>query len=117
MRLKFDWFLPGMVFATVLAWLFPEPGAAGGWLHPELLTKVGIALIFFLHGVALSFAALKAGTLRWPLHLVVQTSTFLLFPVLGLGLMQLLGTKVPAELALGCFYYVRFRPRYRRRSH
>ena len=26
---------------------------------------VGIALIFFLLGVALSFAALKAGTLRW----------------------------------------------------
>lgn len=104
MRQKFDWFLPGMVAATVLAWLFPEPGAAGGWLHPELLTKVGIALIFFLHGVALSFAALKAGTLRWPLHLVVQTSTFLLFPAMGLGLMHVLGTRIPAELALGFFY-------------
>ncbi len=104
MKFKFDWFLPGMVLATVLAWLFPGPGSAGGWLHPELLTKVGIAMIFFLHGVALSFAALKAGTLRWPLHLVVQTSTFLLFPLLGLGLMQVLGSRVPMELALGCFY-------------
>jgi sodium/bile acid cotransporter 7 len=104
MKFKFDWFLPGMVVATLLAWLFPGPGAAGGWLHPELLTKVGIAMIFFLHGVALSFAALKAGTLRWPLHLLVQTSTFLLFPLLGLGLMQLLGSRMPVELALGCFY-------------
>jgi sodium/bile acid cotransporter 7 len=104
MKFKFDWFLPGMVGATLLAWLFPGPGSAGGWLHPELLTKVGIALIFFLHGIALSFAALKAGTLRWPLHVLVQTSTFLLFPLLGLGLIRLLGSRVPAELALGCFY-------------
>ena len=104
MKLKFDWFLPGMVLATALAWLFPEPGAAGGWLHPELLTKAGIALIFFLHGVALSFAALKAGTLQWPLHLVVQTSTFLLFPLLGLALLQLLDGHVAPALALGCFY-------------
>jgi sodium/bile acid cotransporter 7 len=99
-----DWFLVGMVIATVLAWLFPGPGATGGWMHPELLTKAGIALIFFLHGVALSFAALKAGTLRWPLHLVVQLSTYLLFPVLGLGLMWVLGSHVSPDLALGCFY-------------
>jgi len=67
-------------------------------LHAELLTKIGIALIFFLHGVALSFGALKAGTLRWPLHLVVQLSTFLLFPLLGLLLMR--GAFVPGVSAL-----------------
>jgi len=104
MRFKLDWFLPGMVLATLLAWLFPDPGAEGGWLHPELLTKLGIALIFFLHGVALSFASLKAGTLRWPLHLVVQTSTFLLFPLVGLVLMAVLKGLVAPELALGIFY-------------
>lgn len=104
MKWKVDWFLIGMGVATALAGLFPEPGAAGGWLHPELLTKGGIALIFFLHGIALSFDALKAGTLRWPLHLVVQVSTFLVFPVLGLGLMAVLGGRVAPELVLGFFY-------------
>jgi sodium/bile acid cotransporter 7 len=73
-------------------------------MHPDLLTKGGIALIFFLHGVALSFAALKAGTLRWPLHLVVQTCTFLLFPLLGLGLIAAMGDRVSPELKLGFFY-------------
>ena len=43
MKLKFDWFLTGMALATLLAWRFPAPGAAGGWMHPELLTKAGIA--------------------------------------------------------------------------
>src|ERR1044071_1320676 len=104
MKRKVDWFLVGMVGATALAWAFPAPGAAGGSLHPELLTKIGVALIFFLHGVALSFAALKAGTLRWPLHLLVQSSTFLLFPLLGLGLNALLGDRVSPELKLGLFF-------------
>ena len=104
MRLKMDWFLVGMAVATLLAWLFPEPGASGGWLKPELLTKGGVALIFFLHGVALSFAALKAGTLRWPLHVVVQASTFLLFPLLGFAVNALLGDAATDELKLGIFF-------------
>jgi len=104
MKVKFDWFLPAMVLATLLAWMFPTPGAAGGWLHPELLTKGGIAMIFFLHGAALSFSALKAGALNWRLHLLVQLSTFLLFPLLGFVAMRLLEGHVPAGLTLGFFY-------------
>lgn len=104
MKLKPDWFLLGMVGATVLAWAFPNPGAAGGWLHPELITKAGVALIFFLHGVALSFDALKAGTLRWPLHILVQTSTFVMFPLLGLLLNAVLGERLSPELKLGLFF-------------
>ena len=47
MKLKPDWFLISMGGATALAWAFPNPGAAGGWMHPELVTKAGVALIFF----------------------------------------------------------------------
>lgn len=104
MKVKLDWFLLGMILATLLAWMFPSPGAAGGWLHPELLTKGGIALIFFLHGAALSFPALKAGALNWRLHLLVQLSTFLLFPLLGFVAMKVLEGHVPAGLTLGFFY-------------
>ncbi len=104
MKLKFDWFLTGMILAIVLAWQFPGPGAAGGWMHPELLTKAGIALIFFLHGVALSFPSLKAGALNWRLHLLVQTSTYLMFPLLGFLALKLLDGRVAAGLSLGFFY-------------
>jgi sodium/bile acid cotransporter 7 len=99
-----DWFLIGMAMAVGLAWLFPEPGASGGVLHPELLTKLGVALIFYLHGVGLSFGALRAGTLRWPLHVVVQSCTFLFFPALGWVLLLLAGGWMPADLRLGFFY-------------
>jgi sodium/bile acid cotransporter 7 len=106
-KFKLDWFLTGMGVAVFLAWLFPDPGAKGGSMHPEIVTKAGVALIFFLHGVALPFAALKAGTLQWKLHLVVQGCTFLLFPLLGFVLSPLfrnLGGIAPPELALGIFY-------------
>ena len=104
MKAKIDWFLTGMVVAMILAWLFPAPGAKGGWLHPEILVKVGVALIFFLHGVALSFDKLKAGTLRWPLHLIVQGATFLFFPLVGWLLLLVFGRFLPTDLWIGFFY-------------
>jgi sodium/bile acid cotransporter 7 len=104
MKFKADWFMLGLAAAIALAWLYPAPGAAGGVLHPELLVKAGIALIFFLHGVALSFGAFKAGALNWRLHLLVQLCTFLFFPLVGLLVMKLLDGHVPPGLKLGFFY-------------
>jgi sodium/bile acid cotransporter 7 len=104
MKIKFDWFMIGMVLVTGLAWLFPGPGATGGWMQPALLTKGGVALIFFLHGAALSFAALKAGALNWRLHVLVQLSTFLFFPLVGFAAVYFLADHVPAGLSLGVFY-------------
>lgn len=104
MKFKIDWFLVGMALAVAAAWMFPAPGASGGFLQPQLLTKAGVALIFFLHGLSLSFTALKAGTLKWKLHLVVQTCTFVFFPLLGLGLLAVFGRLLPADLRLGFFY-------------
>ena len=105
MKFKADWFLLGMLAAIGLAWLWPAPGAAGGGLHPELLTKAGVSLIFFLHGVALSFSALRAGALNWRLHLLVQLCTFLFFPLLGLLVMFTLGDHLSPGLKLG-FYFL-----------
>ncbi len=104
MRIKVDGFLLGMVAAVALAWAFPGPGAQGGWLHPELLNKLGVALIFFLNGVSLSFAAMKAGALRWPVHVLVQATTFLVFPVIGIGLLWLTDAWISPELAIGFFF-------------
>lgn len=104
MRPKFDWFLAGMAAAVGLAWLFPRAGAAGGWLHPELLNKIGVALVFFLNGLALSFAAMKAGALRWPVHVTVQATTYVLFPLAGLALTAALGGWMSPELAVGFFF-------------
>lgn len=99
-----DWFLLGMAAAVGLAWAFPEPGAKGGSLRPELLNRGGVALIFFLHGLTLSFAQLSAGTLRWKLHVVVQVATFIVFPLLGLGALWMFRPALGPELGLGLFF-------------
>src|SRR6478735_6214098 len=99
-----DWFLMGMVCSVLLAWLLPAPGAKGGSLHPELLNKLGVSLIFFLHGLSLSFAALGAGARNWRLHLLVQACTFLLCPLLGLLLLSTIGGHWTADLRTGLFF-------------
>ena len=104
-QVKVDWFLVGIGAAMGLAWVVPGPGAEGGWLHPEVLTKVGVALIFFLHGLGLSFAALRDGASRWRLHLVVQAATFVVFPLVSLAVVALAGPALTGDLRHG-FYYL-----------
>ncbi|MGA9659400.1 MAG: bile acid:sodium symporter family protein, partial [Asticcacaulis sp.] len=107
-RFKPDLFIIGMLAAIALAALWPTPGAQGGFLHPELLTKVGVALIFFLNGAMLSFGALRDGVMKWRLHVIIQASTFLYFPLLGLlfltALDHLTPFKISFELRLGFFF-------------
>ena len=101
---KLDWFLSGMFIAIVLAAAFPAPGAEGGWMHPELLTKAGVALVFFLNGAGLSFTALKDGIFRWRLHLLIQASTFVLFPLIGGLFLLVAGHWISPDLRLGFFF-------------
>jgi sodium/bile acid cotransporter 7 len=101
---KFDWFLKGMVAAVVLAFVWPQPGAQGGFLHPELLNKLGVALVFLLNGLGLSMASLRQGVVRWQVHVIIQTSTFLVFPLLGIGVLKLGDGWMSPDLQIGFFY-------------
>jgi sodium/bile acid cotransporter 7 len=103
-RLARDWFLLGMLAAVLLASLFPAVGRTGGLIHAEKVTDFGIALVFFLHGVGISFTNLKAGMLRWPVHLTVQAFTFALFPLLYYPFNALFHEVVPPGLMLGFLY-------------
>jgi sodium/bile acid cotransporter 7 len=93
-----------MTIAFVAALIHPALGADSGPLHLGLVTQVAVALVFFLHGAALSPEALKAGAGRWRLHVFIQAMTFLAFPLIGAGLyFGLLGV-LPEELRLGFFF-------------
>lgn len=82
----------------------PAPGAAGGWLRPEVLTKGAVSLVFLLHGLRLPFAGLQAGALNWRLHAIIQGTTFLVFPLLGMFLFVVLEGTMAPELRAGVFY-------------
>lgn len=103
-RLSRDWFLLGMLSAVGLALLFPDFGRAGGAMHADVVTNVGIFIVFFLHGVGMPLAQLKAGALQWRLHVLVQSFTFLVFPALWFVFNLLLGAWVPADVSLGFLF-------------
>ncbi len=103
-RVATDWFLLGMVLATVLAYFFPRFGATGGNMHAEYVINIGVFVVFFLHGVNLSSEQIKKGLRNWRLHVMIQAFTFVVFPVLWLACDKLLGSHVPALLMLGFFY-------------
>jgi sodium/bile acid cotransporter 7 len=65
-------FILGLILAVVLAFVFPGPGTRNGFLHPDLINDLGIALILFLPGLSLAFENLKNGARNWKLHVIIQ---------------------------------------------
>ncbi|WP_263265018.1 bile acid:sodium symporter family protein [Pseudomonas sp. RIT-PI-S] len=103
-KLLTDWFLCGMVLATVLAWVFPSFGGSGGVLHLDKVINAGVFLVFFLHGANLSSEQIGRGLRNWRLHAMVQGFTFVVFPLLWLAADHLGAQALPPMLMLGFLY-------------
>jgi solute carrier family 10 (sodium/bile acid cotransporter), member 7 len=82
-RARIDPFLIWLTLAVVAASLLPARGGAGDLFW--LLSKLAIVLLFFLHGAKLSREAVLQGLGNWRLHGATLSSTFVLFPLLGLA--------------------------------
>ncbi len=77
-----------MLLATVaIASILPPVGAAATWFGRA--ADAGIVLLFFLHGAKLSREAIVDGLRNVRLHAAVFATTFVLFPLLGLGITAL----------------------------
>jgi sodium/bile acid cotransporter 7 len=96
----FFFLLIGMIF---LAKFFPSLGSDDSVLPLKTITGIGISIIFFFYGVKLSPRKLWEGLSNWKLHLVVQATTFLIFPLVILVLYHLFGDETD-YLWLGTFY-------------
>jgi sodium/bile acid cotransporter 7 len=103
-KMASDWFLAGMIMAVILATLFPGFGASGGAMHADVASDAGIFAVFLLHGLALSTRSLREGMSRWKLHVLVQTLTFVAFPLLFLPFRAIFGGIIPEGLMLGFLY-------------
>ena len=98
-RIKPDWYLIFIIGAGALASFVPARGEAAVWL--SWLTKIAIAVVFFLHGARLSREAVIRGVVHWRLHLMILAATFALFPALTVGMTLLPPWITPPELAAG----------------
>ena len=97
-----DRYVLAILGMVVLASILPVRGVYATDL--ALLTKLVIALLFFLHGAKLSRDAVVAGLTHWRLHLVILAATFALFPLLGLAAMRLPSAILPKTLATGVLF-------------
>ena len=66
-------------------------------MYPELVNNAGVALILFVQGLAMAVERMKAGASDWRLHLIVQSFTFLLFPIVGLAFHEITRILWPSE--------------------
>ena len=81
---KIDSFVIFISITIGLAYFFPEWATRENGIPLDTISTVGVSLIFFFYGLKLSPEKLKAGLSNWKLHLLVQSSTFLLFPLIVL---------------------------------
>lgn len=83
-RLIPDPFILTLVATVVLAALFPARGVVAEWV--DRIATVAIMLLFFFYGAKIPREAVVDAVRHWRLHLTIVVATFLLFPLLGLGL-------------------------------
>lgn len=101
-----DRYVSLLILAAILGFVLPDLGANDGPLHLGLVTKLGISLVFFLHGANLAPESLAAGVKNWKVHALVQATTFALFPILGGILFVGLNGVMSESLRLGFFFLV-----------
>jgi sodium/bile acid cotransporter 7 len=97
----FDPFLAALIATVLTASILPARGwgtTLFGWL-----ADLAILLLFFLHGAKLSRQAIVAGAAKWRLHLAVLATSFILYPLLGLGA-QAVAWQVAPAMAAGLLY-------------
>lgn len=81
LRLSERWFVIGLFVVPLLAWIWPQPGAHGGFLRTDILNQVAVALIFLMSGMCFKREEIIFAAKRWRLNLVILGGSFLLFPL------------------------------------
>jgi sodium/bile acid cotransporter 7 len=79
--MKIDRFVLFIIAVIAAAYFFPGWATYEGNICIDSISSIGVSIIFFFYGLKLSFEKLRAGLKNWKLHLLVQSSTFILFPL------------------------------------
>jgi len=103
-RIGLDGFLLAIVAMVVLAYFIPGPGIVQGPFSVEAIANYGVTGVFFFYGLKLNREKLKQGLANWRMHVVVQTTTFVIFPLLALLVKPLFITENANYLWLGIFF-------------
>ncbi len=101
-RVRPDPFVLSLLGVVLSATCVPCRGANADVFH--VLGMAAIGLLFFLQGARLSRDAILNGITHWRLHATIATTTFVLFPLVGLGLSTIFPTLLPPLLWTGVLF-------------
>ena len=102
--MKDNKFIIFLLLVVLLAYLFPGPAAPDSRIPLKSIGSIGISLIFFFYGLKLSREKIRTGLSNFRLHLLVQSSTFVLFPLIVILFFPLLRNDYQHELWLAVFF-------------
>jgi sodium/bile acid cotransporter 7 len=100
--LRPDGFVLSLVGVVITSTVLPCEGRSARVF--AMLGTVAIASLFFLQGARLSRDAIMNGMTHWRLHLVTASTTFVMFPVIGLAMKELFPTALPALPWMGVLF-------------
>jgi sodium/bile acid cotransporter 7 len=101
-RPAIDWFFVAIFVAMIVGSVLPATGVGASICNTA--TTIVIGLLFFLYGVRLSPAETVAGLKHWRLHLTILSSTYVIFPLIGIGLSFVLRPVLSPLLITGIVY-------------
>ncbi|MFD0989501.1 bile acid:sodium symporter family protein [Mariniflexile jejuense] len=104
MKPKIDGFVLGIIAIVILAYLFPFWGSKNSPIPLSLIGSIGVSLIFFFYGLKLSPEKIKTGLKNWKLHLLVQASSFILFPLIVIAIYPFVKTESNHTIWLGFMF-------------
>jgi sodium/bile acid cotransporter 7 len=97
-----DPFIGFLVFAIFLGWFLPLPVFLESAM--ALFSRIGIAFIFLFYGLKLDLSVLLKGLKNWQAHLLIQGTTFLLFPLMTIFFLPLFQWMDKEHLWLPLFF-------------
>jgi sodium/bile acid cotransporter 7 len=101
-RVPVDGFVCALAGVVITATVLPCRGDCARAIH--MAGIMAIAALFFLQGARLSRSAIVLGMTHWRLHVAIGATTFVLFPLLGLGLLAAAPHLLPQPLLLGVLF-------------
>ncbi len=101
-RLRLDPYILAIMGMVVLAAILPARGMGKDVL--DQVVVAAIAGLFFLYGARISPQAIWTGITHWRLQSLVFVTTFVVFPLIGFGIVKLTGGYLGSGLAAGLMF-------------
>lgn len=101
-RLRLEPYIVAIMAMVAVAAVLPARGAGKEAL--DLVVHAAIALLFFIYGARISPQAIWASVTHWRLQGLVFATTFIVFPIVGFGIVMLTRGHLDSGLATGLLF-------------